>query len=78
MNAESQDIAQILGTNTSAFELLVLKRRIMGPCWINIKNPVIENKGVSSWSVFKHFRLILTLLGFMVQARGHRFQSERL
>ncbi|KIM44768.1 hypothetical protein M413DRAFT_442728 [Hebeloma cylindrosporum] len=47
MNAESQNIAHILGTNTSAFELLVLKRRIMGPCWITIKNPVIENKGVS-------------------------------
>jgi len=47
-NAVSQNIAQILGTNTSAFELLVLKRRIMGPCWITIKNPVIDNKGVSS------------------------------
>ncbi|KAF8884051.1 DNA polymerase alpha catalytic subunit [Gymnopilus junonius] len=47
MNAESQNIAMILGTNTSAFELLVLKRKIMGPCWITIKNPLIENKGVS-------------------------------
>ncbi|KAH9479795.1 DNA polymerase alpha catalytic subunit [Psilocybe cubensis] len=47
MNAESQNIARILGTNTSAFELLVLKRKIMGPCWITIKNPQIENTGVS-------------------------------
>ncbi|KAF4610852.1 hypothetical protein D9613_006632 [Agrocybe pediades] len=47
MNAESQNIAQILGTNTSAFELLVLKRKIMGPCWITIKNPQIDHKGVS-------------------------------
>ncbi|KDR67668.1 hypothetical protein GALMADRAFT_146949 [Galerina marginata CBS 339.88] len=47
MNAESQNIAQILGTNTSAFELLVVKRKIMGPCWITIKNPVIEHKGIS-------------------------------
>ncbi|KAF8966275.1 DNA polymerase alpha catalytic subunit [Flammula alnicola] len=47
MNAVSQNIAQILGTNTSAFELLVLKRKIMGPCWITIQNPQIDNKGVS-------------------------------
>ncbi|PPQ85267.1 hypothetical protein CVT25_010040 [Psilocybe cyanescens] len=47
MNAESQNIAHILGTNTSAFELLVLKRKIMGPCWITIKNPQIDNTGVS-------------------------------
>ncbi|KAF8202326.1 hypothetical protein BJ912DRAFT_944501 [Pholiota molesta] len=47
MNAISQNIAQILGTNTSAFELLVLKRKIMGPCWITIQHPQIDNKGVS-------------------------------
>ncbi|KAF9482567.1 DNA polymerase alpha catalytic subunit [Pholiota conissans] len=47
MNAVSQNIAQILGTNTSAFELLVMKRKIMGPCWITIQNPQIDNKGVS-------------------------------
>ncbi|EEB96533.1 hypothetical protein MPER_04320, partial [Moniliophthora perniciosa FA553] len=32
--AQSPNIARIFGTNTSAFELLVLKRKIMGPCWI--------------------------------------------
>jgi hypothetical protein len=47
-NSCSPNIARIMGTNTSAFELLVLKRKIMGPCWINIKRPVVENKGVSS------------------------------
>jgi DNA polymerase alpha subunit A len=46
-NAISQNIGHILGTNTSAFELLVLKRKIMGPCWITIKNPQVEHKGVS-------------------------------
>ncbi|KAG6887799.1 hypothetical protein C0995_012659 [Termitomyces sp. Mi166 len=46
-NACSPNIAQIFGTNTSAFELLVLKRKIMGPCWLEIKNPQIDNKGVS-------------------------------
>ncbi|KAG6877195.1 hypothetical protein C0993_009512, partial [Termitomyces sp. T159_Od127] len=46
-NACSPNIAQIFGANTSAFELLVLKRKIMGPCWLEIKNPQIDNKGVS-------------------------------
>ncbi|TFK68725.1 hypothetical protein BDN72DRAFT_948057 [Pluteus cervinus] len=45
--AQSPTIASIFGTNTSAFELLVLKRKIMGPCWLTIKNPEIENKGIS-------------------------------
>ncbi|KAG5716236.1 DNA polymerase alpha catalytic subunit [Termitomyces sp. T112] len=46
-NACSPNIAQIFGTNTTAFELLVLKRKIMGPCWLEIKNPQIDSKGVS-------------------------------
>ena len=42
---QSNTIARIFGTNTSAFELLVLKRKIKGPCWLNIKEPkVSENK----------------------------------
>ncbi|KAF7289426.1 DNA polymerase [Mycena chlorophos] len=40
-------IARIFGTNTSAFELFVLKRKIMGPCWLEVKNPKIENKSFS-------------------------------
>ncbi|OAX38875.1 hypothetical protein K503DRAFT_717476 [Rhizopogon vinicolor AM-OR11-026] len=47
MNACSPNIARIFGTNTSAFELFVLKRKIMGPCWLAITNAVVENKGIS-------------------------------
>ncbi|KAF8624027.1 hypothetical protein AX17_007233 [Amanita inopinata Kibby_2008] len=47
MNACSPTIAQVFGTNTSAFELLVLKRKIMGPCWLQIKKPKIEHQGIS-------------------------------
>ncbi|EPT01010.1 hypothetical protein FOMPIDRAFT_1030188 [Fomitopsis schrenkii] len=43
----TQNIAKIMGTNTSAFELLVLKRKIMGPCWLQIKKPHMDHKGVS-------------------------------
>ena len=45
--AKSPNIAWIFGTNTRAFELLILKRNIMGPCWLQIENPEIDNKGVS-------------------------------
>ncbi|KAF8655036.1 hypothetical protein AX16_003272 [Volvariella volvacea WC 439] len=45
--AHSPCIAHIFGTNTSAFELLVLKRKIMGPCWLVVKNPKIESQGIS-------------------------------
>jgi DNA polymerase alpha subunit A len=47
MNACSPNILRIFGTNTSAFELFVLKRKIMGPCWLQIKKPQIDYKGVS-------------------------------
>ncbi|KAK0207637.1 hypothetical protein IW262DRAFT_1418425 [Armillaria fumosa] len=43
----SPNISKIFGTNTTAFELLVLKRKIMGPCWLQIKNPNIDNQGIS-------------------------------
>ncbi|TFK90825.1 hypothetical protein K466DRAFT_516455 [Polyporus arcularius HHB13444] len=45
--ASSPNFSRIFGTNTSAFELLVLKRKIMGPCWLQVKHPEIDNKGVS-------------------------------
>ncbi|KAH8116362.1 hypothetical protein DFH11DRAFT_1580132 [Phellopilus nigrolimitatus] len=43
----SPNFSRIFGTSSSAFELLVLKRKIMGPCWLEIKNPHIEHKGIS-------------------------------
>ncbi|KAB5589762.1 DNA polymerase II [Ceratobasidium theobromae] len=39
--------SRVLGTNTSAFELFVLKRKIMGPCWLEIKECELSNKGFS-------------------------------
>lgn len=49
--------SRVLGTNTSAFELFVLKRKIMGPCWLEIKECELSNKGVS-----RHCILSLPLL----------------
>ena len=48
INAEvsSPNFLRIFGKGTSAFELFVLKRKIMGPGWLQIKNAVIANNGV--------------------------------
>jgi DNA polymerase alpha subunit A len=42
-----QTFSHVFGANTSAFELLVLKRRIMGPCWLNITAPQLATKATS-------------------------------
>lgn len=52
----TQNIQKVFGTNTSAFELLVIKRKIMGPCWIQIKDPKFDNLGVIRlFSLPSHF-----------------------
>ncbi|KAG8887538.1 DNA-directed DNA polymerase alpha catalytic subunit pol1 [Tulasnella sp. 332] len=47
IDAQSPTIEKIYGTGTSAFELFVVKRKIMGPCWLHITAPIARNKGVS-------------------------------
>ena len=47
-DVSSPNFARVFGTNTSAFELLVLKRKIMGPCWLQVKSPNTSDKGVRS------------------------------
>lgn len=73
----SPNIAKIMGTNTSAFELLVLKRRIMGPCWLQIKKPQMEHKGVRvsviDWFVYADN---MSGVGFLVQSGGHGIRSK--
>lgn len=41
--------SHVFGGNTSAFELLVLKRRIMGPCWLKITGAELSAKA-ASWA----------------------------
>ena len=66
ITACSQNIARIMGTNTSAFELLVLKRKIMGPCWIQIKKPEVDNKGVRAVVFLYRGNKLIVLLDFLV------------
>ncbi|KAG8930695.1 DNA-directed DNA polymerase alpha catalytic subunit pol1 [Tulasnella sp. 418] len=47
IDSSTPNIERIYGTNTSAFEMLVIKRKIMGPCWLEVKNPEVSNKGIS-------------------------------
>lgn len=45
-------IYKILGSGVSSIENFIIKRKLMGPCWIRIKNPVAS--GVpASWCTFE-------------------------
>ena len=55
--SSGKTFVRVFGANASAFELLVLKRKIMGPCWLQIKNPHTENKGVSLGRLFRRASL---------------------
>lgn len=46
LNASGATFSHVFGANTSPFELLVLKRKIMGPCWLEIKNASQSSKSV--------------------------------
>jgi DNA polymerase alpha subunit A len=48
----SSSISKIMGTNTSAFELLVVKRKIMGPCWLRISGVTPPSKAVRQPQTF--------------------------
>jgi DNA polymerase alpha subunit A len=38
--------SHIFGANTTPFELLVVKRKIMGPCWLEIKEAALSTSSV--------------------------------
>lgn len=39
--------SQVFGTNTSALELFLVKRRIMGPCWLRLRGAARSGRSVS-------------------------------
>ena len=41
--------SHVFGTNTKALELFIMKRRLMGPCWVKIQNPLLSATSVVSW-----------------------------
>ncbi|PKU39294.1 dna polymerase alpha catalytic subunit [Limosa lapponica baueri] len=44
---KGQTFSHVFGTNTSSLELLLMSRKIKGPCWLEIKNPQPSNQPVS-------------------------------
>ncbi|KAH6570971.1 hypothetical protein BASA60_007400 [Batrachochytrium salamandrivorans] len=47
LNTSGNTFSCIFGTRTRALELLILKRKLMGPCWISIKNAKLSSPIVS-------------------------------
>ncbi|KAI5296791.1 DNA-directed DNA polymerase alpha catalytic subunit pol1, partial [Ascosphaera atra] len=49
MDIQGETFAHVFGTNTALFEQFVLWKRIMGPCWLNIKNADFTSVNGASW-----------------------------
>jgi hypothetical protein len=47
LDASGPTFSHVFGTNTTPFELLVIKRKIMGPCWLDVKGVAISSTSVS-------------------------------
>lgn len=43
LDLQGKTFSRIFGANTSAFELFVVKRKIMGPCWLNVQQATIRS-----------------------------------
>ncbi|RUO96509.1 ribonuclease H-like domain-containing protein [Jimgerdemannia flammicorona] len=46
-NLTGATFSHIFGANTNALELFLIKRDIMGPCWLEIKDAKISDKNIS-------------------------------
>ncbi|UZJ56615.1 hypothetical protein CBS101457_005935 [Exobasidium rhododendri] len=44
LTLQGKTFSRIFGANTSAFELFVVKRKIMGPCWLNVQQASIRSE----------------------------------
>ncbi|XP_019380056.1 PREDICTED: DNA polymerase alpha catalytic subunit isoform X1 [Gavialis gangeticus] len=44
---KGETFSHVFGTNTSSLELLLMSRKIKGPCWLEIKNPQPSSQSVS-------------------------------
>ncbi|PWN36069.1 uncharacterized protein FA14DRAFT_160961 [Meira miltonrushii] len=51
LDLKGRTFSRVFGANTSAFELFVVKRRIMGPCWLDVESVDIRDAGSTplSW-----------------------------
>lgn len=56
MNTQSRTFSKILGTHTSAIELFLLKRRIMGPGWLDVRG-ALPRKSSTPVSFYQQIQL---------------------
>lgn len=47
MEASGERYSHVFGTNATAFELFVVEKKIMGPCWLNLTDAKINTGNVS-------------------------------
>lgn len=52
--SEGETYERIFGATSSALELFILKRKLMGPCWIDIKQPRAASDSISWCKVEAH------------------------
>lgn len=51
-NLTGHTFSHVFGTGSSALELVILKRKLMGPCWIEIKGGSLSLKNVYKIIIF--------------------------
>lgn len=44
---KGKTFSHAFGTTTSAFELFVIKRKIMGPCWLKLEDAYVNQNGIT-------------------------------
>jgi DNA polymerase alpha subunit A len=63
-NLKGSTFSHIFGANTSALENFLLSKRIKGPCWLNIKNPLKASPPVSWCKVEVKHQFLVHFFGF--------------
>ena len=51
-NLSGATFSHMFGTNTSALELFLIKRKIKGPYWLEIRNAIVQKKDVCKIQLF--------------------------
>ncbi|KAJ8980710.1 hypothetical protein NQ317_019204 [Molorchus minor] len=52
LGKKSKTFSKVFGTNTSFLEILLLDRKIKGPCWLDVHNPIPVSNQIS-WCKFE-------------------------
>ncbi|GAA5888512.1 hypothetical protein JCM6882_008978 [Rhodosporidiobolus microsporus] len=53
IDASGEHYSRVFGSTATPFERFVVDRKIMGPCWLNIKSPKVNKGDAFSWTKFE-------------------------